>query len=116
MSRGGGGLKEVEQQLSEALQQAAAEQQRADECCSRLQQLQGSVHIKDACLKDATAALNESKSENKRTAALLQVSQQMTPRPELRITALFRSARSGGGRITITHTGSWAKRRLRLRD
>jgi hypothetical protein len=40
MSRGGGGLKEVEQRLSEALQQAAAEQQRADESCCRVQQLQ----------------------------------------------------------------------------
>jgi hypothetical protein len=117
MSRGGGGLKEVEQSLSQALQQAAAEQQRADESCCRAQQLQDTLQIKDACLKDATAALNESKLENRRTAALLQVSQQISaPEHGSRITPLFRSARSGGGRTMSTRTGSWVKRRRRPRD
>jgi hypothetical protein len=67
-------MKELEQQLQQALQQAAAEQQRADDCSSRLQQLQETLQIKDACLKDATAALNEAKSENRRLTSLLHVS------------------------------------------
>jgi hypothetical protein len=77
LSRGGVGVKEMEQQLQQALQQAAAEQQKADDLCSQLQQLQETLHIKDACLKDATAALNEAKSENRRSAALLHVSCQL---------------------------------------
>jgi uncharacterized protein YdgA (DUF945 family) len=77
LSRGGVGTKEMEQQLQQALQHAAAEQQKADDLCSQLQQLQETLHIKDACLKDATAALNEAKAENRRSAAALHVSWQL---------------------------------------
>jgi hypothetical protein len=110
-------MKELEQQLQQALQQAAAEQQRADECSSRLQQLQETLQIKDACLKDATAALNEAKSENRRLAALLHVSQQLLHPPSTCncVTMICRKATSSGGRTTSMRTGSWAKRLLRLR-
>ncbi len=74
LSRGGVGIKELEQQLQQALQHVAAEQQRADDLSSRLQQLQETIQIKDACLKDAAAALNEAKSESRRFTALLHVS------------------------------------------
>jgi hypothetical protein len=73
LSRGGGRLEELEQQLLLARQHASAEQLRCEESSSRLQQLQETLQIKDACLKDATAALNDAKLECRRTAALLQV-------------------------------------------
>ena len=77
LSRGGGRIEELEQQLQQAVQQAADEHLRCEEHCSRLQQLQETLQIKDTCLKDAIAALNEAKSETRRTAALLQVSDSM---------------------------------------
>ena len=66
-------MEELERQLQNALRQAASEKQRAEDCCSRLQNLEETLQIKDACLKDTTAALNEAKSESRRSAALLQV-------------------------------------------
>jgi hypothetical protein len=77
LSRGCGRVEELEQQLQQSRQHASAEQLRCEEACSRLLQLQETLQIKDACLKDATAALNEAKLESRRTAALLQVGYSM---------------------------------------
>lgn len=106
-------MEELERQLQNALRQAASEQQRAEDCCSRLQNLEETLQIKDACLKDTTAALNEAKSESRRSAALLQVHETLSKHQSI-VTTSCRSAKINGGRTMIMRTGSWVKRRLRL--